>query len=395
MRRILFPIGEKELQATQGRLLHVVQMLARAGNAIDVLTYSEEVAAKAEAFSRDAAGISVRLVKARKLLIPYSFRDDLLKTFIKQTHHLIVPETDMRIYKLAAFDDFWGHIDAHAYQDIDITPYRLIVMPLLSEEDSPPPECSVFYSSMCLLAREKNIPLVGLQIYPVVHTPPLFAKSMNYVVIKEEHERDYLRTWGVADERIFLVTEEKEAYCLSTIEDTYRNLMLNSGVETDRDELCITVINHPRFRAVVRNILSIIAPMNVKKLIFLVKRGYAVKELSEDDIINDMYAEVIKRIKGRAYVLEPEIMARIIMTSDVVISPSYITPLRFAAAYGRCSVVYNPLYERTASRDGVVVIDEPTALEDALMSCYRRKTSLTSLCDIVATIFTRRRHTCG
>lgn len=387
MQKILFPIGEKELSATQGRLLHIPDALAMSGYAVDILTYNDEGYSKAVDVYKNNDRVNVKITKARKVAVLYSFRDDLLKTFIKQTHHLFIPGTDVRLYKLTAFDDFWGHIESYTYPDIDVSKYNLILMPLPSDEDVPPPECNAFYSAICFMAKEKTIPLVGLQLYPVVHTPPVFIKTMDYFIVKEEHERKYLKQWGMTDEKIYLLTDEKEAYYLSTIEDTYKNLMINSGVDVAKNEICIVIINHPKFRAFIRDILIAVGRTDIPKIVLLMKRGYNVKELKEEDIINDIYMDVIKKIKGRAYIIDSESTARLLMVADIVVSPSYITPLKFAATYNKLSIVYNPLYKDTAYDDKVVFIDETKKLEDAVISLYNKKIARTYLSDIAAKLF--------
>src|SRR5208282_2116349 len=108
MHRLLLPIDDKQFNLNRGRLLRLVRILADDGYHVDILSFDAEVHAKAvEAFKgNEKVGVSF----ARQDMVSQTegFKEDLLKTFIRQTHKLLIPETDLKIYKLSAFDDFQG-----------------------------------------------------------------------------------------------------------------------------------------------------------------------------------------------------------------------------------------------------------------------------------------------
>ncbi len=186
MHRLLFPVDDNEFHANQGRLLHLVRILAADGYKVDILTPSGDVHAKAIETFKGNESVHVSLAKHERMPLPDSFKGDLLKTFIRQTNNLFIPETDMKMYKLSAFDDFYGFILPVIYRDIDVLPYSLILMPVISKESMPPLDSDCFYSSICFLAKENKVPLIGLQTQPPVHNAFLYAKVMDYIVVKEE-----------------------------------------------------------------------------------------------------------------------------------------------------------------------------------------------------------------
>ncbi len=189
--------------------MHLVRMLAADGYKIDILTSSGEVHTKAVETFKGNESVQVSLARQVFVPTPDSFKDDLLKTFIRQTHKLFIPETDIKMYKLSAFDDFYGFILPFTFPDIDVMPYSLILMPLISKENMPSMVSDCFYSAIYFLAKEKKVPIIGLQTQPQVHNALLWAKVVDYIVLKEDWERKYIEQLGIEKERIFLLTDEK------------------------------------------------------------------------------------------------------------------------------------------------------------------------------------------
>src|SRR5208283_3391772 len=358
------------------------------------LSFDAEVHAKAvEAFKgNEKVGVSF----ARQDMVSQTegFKEDLLKTFIRQTHKLLIPETDLKIYKLSAFDDFQGFIMPFTYPDIDISPYSLILLPVLSSERWPEMASDCFYSAICFLARERKVPLIGLQIQPPLYNAIVYFKLMDYIVVKEEWERRYLERHGLEKERIFLLTDEREVYCLKSIEDRYKSSLLElmdnkENIKIDKREFCIIVFNHPKFRFLIMQVLSAIAQLNINVVVFLVKFGYSIKELDEQDVINNIYGDIIKKIKDRVYYADSSMVDRILALADVLVSATYREELSLAVRYGKASVVYNGLSRDVETGDDVIFSDNEKELNDLILRRYNEKKAgyrcLSDLLDKVCT----------
>src|SRR5208283_2259014 len=214
VKRLLFAIDSIEFNANQGRLLHLVRILSDDGYKVDIITPSDEVRTKALKTFKGSERVDVIFAAPDVVSLPYSFRDDLVKTFISQTHNMLIPETDMKMYKLSALDDFVGYLAEDTYPDLNISSYDLVLMPVISGEDFPSSGSDCFYSAICFLAREKKIGLLGLQIRPAVQNAFLYAKIMDFIAVKEDWEREYHEQLGLEKERLFLLTDQREAYCL-------------------------------------------------------------------------------------------------------------------------------------------------------------------------------------
>ncbi len=388
MHKLLFTIDDNEFHSSQGRLLHLIRILVAEGYKVDILTPGDAVHAKAvETFSGNES-VHVSLAKQVPVPLPDSFKDDLLKTFIKQTINLLIPETDMKIYKLSAFDDFRGFILPFTYPGIDVSPYSLILMPVISKENIPSMISDCFYSAVCFLAKEKKVPLIGLQTQPQVHNALLYAKLMDYIVVKDDWERNYMHQCGIEKERIFLLTDEREAYCLKSIEDPYMNDFLefrdSKDLQIDKKDFCVVIINHPKFRTQIREVLSVIGQMDVPVVVFLVKFGYSVQELTEEDIIDSVYGDIIKKMKCKVYFAGRDTKSKLFLVSDIMIATTYWEILSLAVRYKKTAVVYNKIFRDLESGDGVIFMDDLNALKEMILKRYKEKKSgYTCLSDLV------------
>ncbi len=380
MKRILLPIGDNDLKATNGRLLHIARVLGQDGFHVEVMTYSREVFAFAG--KQLKGSVNVTLTVTRSQGFPVQHRPALIETFIKLMNHVKIPGSDLEIFKITAFDDFSGHIVDFSFPDIDITLYSSILMPLPTTDGPPPPIADIFYSTICFLAKSENIPIVGLQLYPVVQIPPLHIKTIDYIIIKAEWEIKVLEEQNFDLNRIFVLSHEKDNYLISTIEDSYLNLVYKADISISKKEIAILIINHHKLRFCIKDVLDVVGPLDVPKTVFFLKRKFVVRELNEDDIINELFMDSIKAVKGRSFLMEPDTKGNLIMMSDIIISPTYLSTLEFASKYDKLSLVYNPLYEKMDDKRGVEFVNNKESLRKRIMDYYRYKLSLTSFSDI-------------
>jgi len=381
-KRILFPLGEKELSSVQERLLHIPSRLAKAGFVVDVVTYNEEIHEKAKFFFKNTANVSPISLKSTPLVWSPQQRDDFVRIYIKHTFDLLIPETDLKYWKASAFDDFRGHIAPYSFSGLE-TDYDLLLMPIPSFDEPPSAECDVFYSTFIFYAKEKKIPIAGLQIYPVMHTPLLYKEILDYFIVKEEFEEEYYRKWGIEGERIVVLNGPEDNYCLSTIEDIYKNLMFDEQIDIGMDEIGILIVNHPKYRPQINEALEALSRLDIKKSVFFLKRGYDVRELSEEKIIEEIIRPSLEKVGGKYYIVQEGALVKILMLCDVIIATTYIIPLSFAAKYNKSAIVFNPLKSAATFEDGVSFLNDKKALMDAITAHLAEKQRYNFISDIV------------
>ncbi|KWT84069.1 hypothetical protein [Candidatus Magnetominusculus xianensis] len=389
MAKVLIPVGENELKGTNGRLLYMARAMAMKGIVVDVLTYSRSVYDFSVELNKGITAVRNNLISPNPIHIDHIA--SLVNTFIKLTYDMYIPGTDIKLYKVTAFDDFRGHVATFTYPGMDITSYDAVMLPIPSTEVPPLADCDIFYSTMCFYAKEQGVPVVGIQMFPAIQTPPIFLRVIDYIVIKYEWEKEYLKEYGFDLSKAFILDYEQEAYYIDTIEDKYMDSLLNPSINLPKEELVILLINHPRLRFCVKEALEVINELTMPKTVFFMKRKFVIRELSEDDIINDFFMTDIKKIKGRSFIMEPDSKGDLIMLCDVLISPAYLTTLGFASEYGKLSIVYNPVYEKKDFQRDVAFVNNKESLKTALSGCYKNKQAKMSFPDIVKGIIRDRK----
>lgn len=384
-KRVLFLVGEKELLSVQERLLHIPSKLAKAGFQIDVVTYKEDLYEKAKTFFKDTPNINLILLKSTQLVWSAQQRDDFVRIYIRHTFDLFIPGTDLKYWKTSAFDDFRGHIASQAFSGLK-EKYAVLLMPLPSFDEPPSTECDVFYSTFIFYAKELKIPVVGLQIYPVIHTPLIYREIIDCFVVKDRHEKDYYQQCGIEDKNIFILDSPEDNYCLCTIEDIYKNLMFDEQINIPKDEISVLIVNHPKYRPQIKDALEALSRLNIKKSVFFLKRGYDVRELSEETIIQEIIMPSLEKVGGRYYVVQEGALVKLLMLCDVIIATTYIIPLSFATKYNKLAIVFNPLKYAETFEEGVSFLNDKKALINAIATHFSKKQQYISIADIVKRI---------
>ncbi|MFZ5861386.1 MAG: hypothetical protein ACOYXR_00855 [Nitrospirota bacterium] len=384
-RRILFPLGEKEHQSTGGRVLKLAGALADAGHRVDILTCHDGLAQAATESYHGRPEVRVRLTKADERFWTMAQRDNFAKTFIKLTHDIVIPGTDMKLWKMVGFDDFLWNVSASVFPKITES-YDLMVFPIPSFHEHPSPIQDVFYTNVMFYAKEHRVPVAGLLLYPTSDVPPIFPKLLDYYIVKDERERGALTADGASADRVFVLEDLKERYCIDTIEDVYMQHTFDKEIAVPADHLGIVIVNHVRNRQQLLEVFAVIGKLGVPTTVFFVFLNFAVKELHEKDIFDDLLKPTLDKTIGAYYSVDSAGMIRALMLSDAMVATQPMLQLSFGARYRKTGIVYNPLARAVGSGDDVGFAGSPDALRRMLLEAYERKQRRMTLSNIVTRV---------
>ncbi|OPY73301.1 MAG: hypothetical protein A4E64_02632 [Syntrophorhabdus sp. PtaU1.Bin058] len=380
--RIILPVGEKELDITERRLIDLVKGIAGNSVHIDIYTHTAKVH---DAIAEKTGGIKT----IRHIMMKNEFRfwtmvqrDSFAKTFIRLNHDLLVPGTDMKFWKQVGFDDFLWNVSSDIFPAIT-EPYDLMLFPIPSADESPAVLTDVFYTHSLFFAKENGIPVAGIQLFPVFDMPPILLTMLDYFIVKEEYEKRYLVSRGVDEHRIFVADALMDNYCISTVEDTYKNLMFGQSIHVDRDSLGIIVVNHPRNRQQLYEIFEVISDADIKTDVFFVFTQYAVRNLHEKDVFNALTKPVMDRELKRFYTLNIDGLVNVIMLCDMIIATTYLVSLGFAIKYRKGGIIYNPLRKAHPHFNDTVFAHSKEALREAILEQYTKKRRQLTVADII------------
>ncbi|MGO9014965.1 MAG: hypothetical protein ACLQF0_08295 [Dissulfurispiraceae bacterium] len=383
MKKLLFPVSERDYFATSGRICHLLNGLSK-HFIVEVLTISNEVYDDInKKLGSPSSNILTRIIEAESLPVTDAFRDDLAKGFVQYTYDMVVPGTDLKLWKPTAFDDFWGHLSGSSFPEIGGIDADMVLFPLMNYDEAISDVVDVFYTTLLFDAKEAGIKVAGYQVYPAVESGLLMAGLMDAIIVRKEYEKQFYVKKGIAPEKISVLTDIKDIYSLSTIEDVYKNHLYNSQITVSRSELGVVVFNHSRFRPQLTEIFRVITETRIPVVLFLVKRNFVIREFTEDKIIEGVFLKYLQKIKGRFYVVGPDSIVPVVMISDVAISPSYISPVEFSALNGKGAWIYNPMNDPMPDNDGVMFIKSPVTLARSLKRAYKTKNDTVGMIDII------------
>jgi hypothetical protein len=143
------------------------------------------------------------------------------------------------------------------------------------------------------------------------------------------------------------------------------------------------IVNHPKYRPQIKEALEALSQLNIKKSVFFLQRGYDVRELSEEKIIEEIIKPSLERVGGRYYVVKEGALVKLLMLCDVIIATTYIIPLSFAAKYNKLAIVFNPLKYAITLEEGVSFLNDKKTLIKAIAAHFSEKQKYNSIVDIV------------
>ncbi len=383
MKKLLFPICDRDYSTIMGRISWMLSDLSK-NFIVELMTISKEVYDDIhKKLGAIPPNLHIKLIEGKLQPVTYDLRNDFSKIFVRYTYDMVLPGTDLKLWKTAAFDDFWGHISSYAFEGATNLDADMVLFPVINYDETTPDDADVFYTTLLFNAKEAGIKVVGYQVYPVSESNQLMPRLLDAIIVKKEYEKDFYVERGNAPEKIRVLENDMDIYSLSTIEDAYKNNMYNSEIQISRAELGIVVYNHPKYRPQLREVFRIIAAAKLPVVLSLVKRGFVIRELMEDKIIEGVFFEDIKKIKCRFFLVETASLVPVVMISDVIISPTYIGPVQFAAQNGKEAWVYNPRNGQMPDVDGVTFINSPGDLAHSLKAAYERKQETEGMADII------------
>lgn len=381
-KKVLFLLNQSDVESTQGRILRLLKQLAQGQYRIDILVHNHELHEKIKPYFDNLGSVQLLMQKAKPVYWLPQRRDDFVKIFIMQHMDMLIPGTDLPYWKTAAFDDFRGHISSHVFSNIG-SDYDLILMSIPSADDPMASEADIMATTVLFHAHEHKIKTLGLQLFPAEQCPRIYLNMLDGILVRSEHEKSYYLKQGCQADKVKVVSDPYDNYCIDTIEDTYKNMIYDEQIHFEKNSLSILVLNHAKYRAQMRQAIDVIAALSCKKVVSFAKAGYEIRDLSEDDIFNDLIKPSLDKLNDTYYIVDASAMAKMLMMSDVVIASTHIAPLVFATRYHKTAIIFNPTRCVDDKKNGIIYSGSNDSLARTLLEAYQQKSQSHTMAELL------------
>ena len=250
-------------------------------------------------------------------------RDIQVKDLIEKTKDLKILKSKMPFYEAFAYDDFRGHMSDIKYEFDDIPfDYIFTVCPSISQQL--PQSLDLFTTQALVYYKKKGVKIVMLEMYS--DSNPLYKHFADAFI----HKHD--------------IPSILDRYFLSTQYSPQLQSALTTRQNRPKDRpLVITIINHFRHREALRKSLKLIKDKCPKDTVIqVIKSGFNVRNLTEDDILKRIFQHIFGEEQGRTISLASSDEVNIIkyvLDSDVTFTP-YMTELLENLSIRGCEI-YN------------------------------------------------------
>jgi len=381
-KKLLIVLNKGDMLSTQCRVLRLIFHITKANYLVDVMVHNQELFDQIEENFAENEHVTVLFEKGEPVYWEPQRRDDFVKIFINQVSDIVIPGTDLPYWKTAAFDDFRGHISSHVFRDIE-SDYDLIILSVPSGDEPLATEADILSTTVLFHARECGIKVVGLQIFPAQQCPRIYMKMLDHIIIRNEIEKRHYIEQGYDPKNLTILSDRKDNYCVDTIEDTYKNMMFDRDIDIASNTLSILVLNHAKYRTQMKQAIDVICSLDIEKSVCFAKAGYEIRDLSEDQIFDDLIKPSLEKLGDTYYIIDSTALAKMLMICDVIITSTYISPVKFASGYGKGAIVYNPIKCVDREENGIQYCGDPEQLKKFLLTQYENKCSRTSISQIL------------
>lgn len=356
---ILFAIGDADWQYTRGKIAHLVERVASKNQwQISVASHSEEIC---QACTTDK--VQTYHLPGQRLPLSPEQTISMTDLMIRLTNDVILPESQLPVWKVMAMDDYLASLDVFTYPPLPIKP-NVVVCPLMGVDNNTV-EAAHFYSTVLLEARKAQAPILGLEVSPFGNRQTFGASLADYYGVKSDSSRSFVLAQELAHSEQTFVLPAEERYLLTCREDHYLNDFftkehsLRAQLGIPEDHVVIFIPHNVAFVFEIRQILAHLRAVSFPcSVILCVDPKLARQGLKEKEIALKAYRDELHALP-HVIIDDGGGWLWTILLADVVVAPAWSVFTELASSYGKLTVISHAWGERGWLEDNLFV--EPSA----------------------------------
>lgn len=395
--RVLFAVGDAELAYTEGKLWQLVQRLKHhTGWDVVGVTHDKEVGEKGQQL-----GLQVWNVEIESSQVEWQEYYGTVDEMIRQTAGIIIPGSDLPLWKVLAMDEFKGSLILLGVKLPPSIEADLVVVPLMSVDNNSKGSAAL-YTWMVSKAREKGIPVVGLEVSPLGNKYTISQLPASHYAVKSEWSRNFLIRQGMAHPSQVSVLKREEVYLLWSGREEYSEAYLEKEptvrevLKIPLDRFTILIHHHVAFIRDMHRILEALAEVDRNwrqgqednyipfSVVIRVDSRTMRRQYLERDIVLKAYEKELRAFPH--LIIDEQVgVGLLLQLADLVISPFVGTTTERASHFCKPNIICQAMGEE--GWDGEYRYWEPNAskIPDLIQDWKDKKLfSRTRLAKIVA-----------
>ena len=271
-------------------------------------------------------GLTVEQVEIQSPAISAEDRLWAADELIRQTGDVVIQGSSLPMWKIMAMDDFMGSLLLLGAQPAVPLSADLIIVPLMGVDNNTKEGCCL-YTWMVAQAREKGIPIIGLEVSPLGNKFSLSQLPADHYAVKSRWSKDFLVRQGIAQAQQVSVLKWEEAYCLWPGREEHTEAYLDKEADLrrilgiSRDRFVVLIPHHFTFLWEIRKILEALGQISQPlSVVIRVNPEAFRRQYSEREIVLKSYEKELRALPQ--VVIDEKIGTGLLLQlADIVISP--------------------------------------------------------------------------
>lgn len=305
--KIYFLIGETELFYTKYKALFPAFEL-KANNIEPVILIHEDMDFNLEE-DLEEAKLDLSLYKTKMLEKPLkmSDRNRYLESARDTIAGLKLPNANIELWKLILLDDWAGSFTKTYYKIPDFENIKAVVSTIYNTNNTTG-FTSYYQYQLFTVCKEKNIPMIGLEIQTLLPQYYYHYHFYDYFILKNEKSKDLLiEKVGVPEDRIFLLKDKYKSVFSNSLVSPKAILKTFNDIKDYENDIytgkpVITILHNISerlsFRYALRAIFNVqedITPLVISN------NKNAVLFMKESEVVAKAYIDEIAKLHSKGF----------------------------------------------------------------------------------------------
>jgi hypothetical protein len=320
--RVLFAVGDADYGYSEGKIWRLAaRVKEQTGWNVVAYTHDDEALHAARKH-----GLNAELVTIESPGVTVDERLQATDEMIRETAHVVIPGTQLPLWKVLAMDDFLASLHLFGAQPAIGLEADAVVVPIMCIDNNTKASCG-FYTWIVSEARRQGIPVIALEVSPLGNKNTLGHLPSDHYAVKTEASRDFLISEGQACSDRVSVLRWEESYLTWPGQEDYTEAYLQNEAKAQEmlkipaGQFTILIPHHVAFLWEIRQILETLCQVEMPlSIIIRVDPRTVRRQFPERQLVLETYKKELHALPH--VIIDEQIgIGLLLQVADLVITP--------------------------------------------------------------------------